>query len=279
MRIRPQWHTLVALLLALGSQVPQALGAQARKTAPPPGAPDISKMPKTPKIPEGFDALFAERDKRAMGAVGYFACMQATVTALRAGTLGQVARDWSITCIEQAGEWRGVFGSLRDGTIDVQRQFALRGSGSGVVTTDPVDTARVNGSARALLRGLSAPLPGAGKYEYTPVPLVQDKFIEVWFLPVPTSLFTAVVGGDSLIQMSADGVRELGHGRSTPVIRPMSVPVSATTWSLQSREERIPTVSELVLARLALVRVPEVRVQTYQYESVLTKRGWTHRRK
>lgn len=278
MRIRPVWYSMVSLLLALGTHVP-SLGAQGRGTAPPPGAPDLSKLPKTPKIPVGFDALFAERDKRALGAVGYFACMQATVTALRAGALGQVARDWSITCIEQAGEWRGVFGSIRDGTIDVQRQFALRGSTKGVVTTEPVDTARVNGSARALLRGLSAPLPGAGKYEFTPVPLVQDKFIEVWFLPVPSNLFTAIVGGDSLIQMSADGVRELGHGRSTPAIRTVSVPVSAPTWSLQSREERIPTVSELVLAHLSLVRVPEVRVQTNQYESVLTERGWKHRRK
>ncbi len=279
MRIRPVWHSMVSLLLVVGTQVPQRLNAQGRGTAPPPGAPDLSRMPKSPKIPVGFDALFAERDKRARGAVGYFACMQATVTALRAGALGQVARDWSITCIEQAGEWRGVFGSLRDGTIDVQRQFAVRGSTTGVVTTDPVDTARVNGSARALLRGLSAPLPGAGRYEFTPVPLVQDKFVEVWFLPVPSSLFTAVVGGDSLIQMSADGVRELGHGRSTPIIRTLSVPLSERSWSLKSLEERIPTVSELVLAHMALARVPEIRVQTHQYESVLTTRGWTHRRK
>jgi len=278
MRIRPVWYNMVSLLLLLGTSMPRFLGAQGRATAPPPGAPDLSKLPKSPKIPVGFEALFAERDKRARDAVGYFTCMQATVNALRAGVLGQVPRDWSIACIEQAGEWRGVFGSLRDGTIDVKRQFALRGA-SGVLTTDPVDTARVNGSARALLRGLSAPLPGAGRYEFTPVPLVQDKFVEVWFLPVPSGLSNAIVGGDSLIQMSSDGVRELGHGRSTPVVRALSVPEGMRSWSLKSVEERIPNVSELVLAHHALARVPEIRVQTYQYESVLTRRGWTHRRK
>ena len=125
---------------------PVGLGLLQRFHHTPPGAPDVSKMPKTPKIPVGFEALFAERDKRALDAVGYFSCMQATVNALRSGALGQVPRDWSITCIEQSGEWRGVFGSLRDGTIDVKRQFAVRGA-SGVVTSAPVDTARVTRGA------------------------------------------------------------------------------------------------------------------------------------
>ncbi|MEQ1692963.1 MAG: hypothetical protein ABMA00_16865 [Gemmatimonas sp.] len=256
-----------------------AVMAQGTSTGRPPGAPDPSKLPKTPKIPDTFEGLFEERDARAVGAVGFLRCLQGTVSALRAGALGNVSRDWSLTCIEQGREWRGVFGQLVGSGIDVRLQYAFRTSGA-VLTTDRVDTSRVNGTARALLRGLAAPLPGAGKYEFTPVPLPQGKFVEVWFLPVPTSPTRAVVGGDSLIQMSEDGVRELGHGRATPPIRVVSVPLTGATWTLESPEERIPAVSELVVARMALDLVPEVRVRSRQYESVLTRgaRGWVHRR-
>ncbi len=276
---------LIAAGAVLGgweSAAAQATGTGTPPKLPPsvvPGAPDLSKLPKTPKVPVTFDGLFTEREGRATAAIGYFRCMQATVTAIRTGVLGLVPVEWSITCIRQGSEWRGVFGQLRDGTIDVKLQYAIRGN-AGAVTTAPVDTARVNGTARALLRGLSAPLPGGGKYEFTPVPLPQDKFVEVWFLPVPSNPTRAVVGGDSLIQMTTDGVRELGHGRTTPPIRTVSVPLSGASFLLESRERQIPTVSELVVARMALDLVPEVRVRSLEYESVLTRdRGWTHRRR
>lgn len=240
--------------------------------------PDRSKLPKAPKVPATFDALFAERDGRAVDAIGYLRCMQGTVNALRGGALGNVPREWSITCIEQAGEWRGVFGTLNDKGITVQLQVAFRGE-RVQITRDRVDTARVSGTARALLRGLSAPAPGKGQYEIIPVALAQPTFVEVWFLPVPSDPTKAIVGGDSLIQMSSDGVRELGHGRTTPPIRKVAVPLDAKSWTLQSLEERIPAVSELMIARMALDLMPEVRVRTNQYESVLTRgaKAWTHR--
>jgi hypothetical protein len=245
-----------------------------------PGAPDLSKMPKSPKVPETFDELFAARDQRSQTAIGYFRCMQSTVNALRTGRLGKVPTEWSITCIEQNGEWRGVFGQLSESGIDVKLQVAYRGD-RATVTSERVDTNRVNGTARALLRGLSAPHPGAGKYEFTPVPMWHSTFVEVWFLPVPADPTKAIVGGDSLIQMTADGGRELGHGRDTPRIRSTPVPLNASTWTLASPEERIPSVSELMLAWMALDIVPEVRIQTEQYESVLTRsaKRWTHHRR
>lgn len=255
-----------------------SLLAQGTPPKPPPGGlPDLSKLPKTPKVPETFEGLFAERDSRAVAAIGFLRCLQGTVRALQTGTLGMVPRDWSITCVQQGTEWRGVFGQLTDASIDVRLQYAFRESGA-VVTKDRIDTARVSGTARALLRGLSAPLPGGGKFEFTPVALWHDKFIEVWFLPLPSNPTRAVVGGDSLIQMSADGVRELGHGRSTPLIRTVSVPLDGPGFLLESTEERIPSVSELVVARMALDLVPEVHIRTQQVESVITRRGpWAHR--
>lgn len=269
---------------AFGASVADAQSSGKTPPSKPPagqiGPPDVSKLPKSIKIPETFGGLFAERDKRAVMAIGYLRCMQSTVSALRNGRLGSVSKDWSITCVEEKGEWRGVFGQLTDDGIDIKLQVAYRGS-NAVVTTAAIDTARVNGTARALLRGLNAPLPGKGKHEFTPVPLSHGTYVEVWFLPVPIDPTKALVGGDSLIQMSADGSRELGHARETPPIRQMPVPLNVKTWTVNSIEQRIPTMSELVIAHMALDIVPEVRIRTNQYESVLTRsaKDWTHHRR
>lgn len=267
--------TLALAVVVLGAGGPSALGAQGAKgKAVGPGSPlPKPSIPEGPKVPTTFEELFAERSGRALGALGYLRCMQSTVNALRSGALGDVPRSWTITCVQQGGEWRGVFGELTDGKpgMRVHLQYALRGTGGGMLVSDAVDTARVSGTARALLRGLAAPLPGAGKYEYVPIALAQKTFVEVLFVPVPGDPSRVVVGGDSVIQMSADGVRELGHSRSTPPIRTFAVQPTGDAYLLESREERIPLVSELIVAHLARDMVADVRIRTRQYETALTR--------
>jgi hypothetical protein len=258
-----------------GWQETQAQVAGSKPT-PIPGAvmgelpPGVMGTPASPRIPTTFDELFAERDARAVDALNYLRCFRATVRAIQAGALGQVPRSWTLVCVQQHGEWRGVLSQFIDADpgIKVQRQFAMRGS--GLVVTDAVDTAVVAGVSRALLRGLAAPLPGTGRYEYTPVPLRQPTFIELWYLPVPSDPSRAVVGGDSLIQLSADGTRELGHSRRTPPIRTFAVAPGAS-YLLTSKEERIPLLSELMVAHMALSVAPDVRVRTTQFETIFSR--------
>lgn len=270
-----------ALLLAsVTCCVATAAGAQAGSTGgraqPPVGAVDRfpvgmkPKMPESPRIPSTFTELFAGRDERAMNALNYLRCIRVTVRAIQVGALGLVPREWIITCVEQEKEWRGVLVDMspQDGIARVQKQFALRDNGK--VVTDPIDTVRVAGIARALVRGTTAPTPGKGAYEFLPVPLPQPTFIEVWFLPVPKDPTRAVVGGDSLIQMASDGMRELGHSRSTSPIRTLTV-TPGESYSLKSLEERIPLISELMLAHMALSVAPEVRVLSNQYESIFLR--------
>ena len=267
--------SLFALACAL-SVSPSSAGAQsnagAAKVQPPVGPPAgvKPKLPESPRIPTTFPELFAERDQRATDALSYLRCLRVTLRAMQMGALGLVPREWVLTCVEQGSEWRGVFVDLagNDGTARVQKQFALRDNGK--VVSDPVDTAKVVGVARALVRGTTAPLPGKGQHEFLPVPLPHATFIEVWFLPVPSDPARAVVGGDSLIQMNVDGTRELGHSRSTSPIRTLSV-TAGPSYSLKSLEERIPLISELMLAHMALSVAPEVRVLSNQYESVFTR--------
>ena len=268
------------LLLAMTCGVASVGAAQAGTTGgraqPPVGAGDKMpagikpNMPKSPRIPSTFSELFAERDQRAMDALNYLRCVRVTVRAIQVGALGLVPRDWIITCAEQKNEWRGVLVDLGadDGNGRVQKQFALRDNGK--VVSDPLDTARVVGIARALVRGTTAPVPGKGAYEFLPVPLRQPTFIEVWFLPVPKDPARAIVGGDSLIQMALDGTRELGHSRTASPIRTLTV-TPGESYSFKSLEERIPLISELMLAHMALSVAPEVRVLSNQYESIFAR--------
>lgn len=287
---------LEALALSAACAVTSALSAQATGGAtggtaggvkPNTAAPPMpaQTLPDFTKVPTTFEGLFAERESRAVDVLGYLRCLEATVNALRAGALGGVERGWSLTCIKQQNEWRGIFGELLDTPpgMRVNVQFALRNPGptpntrSGMVVRDPVDTVLASGTARALLRGLAATAPGNGLGQFVPVVLSQKNFTEVWFVPSANSPERAVIGGDSLIQMTSDGMRELGHASSTPKMRVVSVPVGGSTYTLESSEVRIPLLTELMLAHLAIEVVSDVRVRTREYDAILTRstRKWT----
>ncbi len=268
--------------VAMGAQTGADSGGRigGRGASPPPGV--KPKLPPTLKVPTTYADLFAERDSRAEAAIGYLGCLQETVIALRSGTLGAVPREWSIACVKQGAEWRGLFGELAaDGPgFVVHLQYALR---RRAVVTDAVDTVRAGAVARALFRGLSAPLPGAGQYEVIPVVLPQPTFVEVWFLPVPSAT-RAIVGGDSLIQMSRDGTRELGHSKSAAALHAIAVPSAGSAFVVESAEERIPLLSELITARMALDHLPRITVRTRQYDAVVTNAAtglavWKHARR
>lgn len=270
---------LVAAALVAASSA--ELAAQGAKQGPPTNPsvtlPKGMPMPKTPKMPTTFEGLFAERSERAIRALGYLRCLRNTMGAVEAGLMGRVPRAWLLVCVEQKDEWRGVFTEVAedsDAGLRVVGQFSMK---DGRPTTSAIDTNRVISAARSLVRGASAPVPGGGKYEFLPLVLPQDGYVEVWFLPMPTSPSRVVVGGDSLIQMSADGVRELGHSRSSPAIRTFAIDRTNAPFALESTEDRVPLLSELMVAHLALDGKERVTVRTKQYESTFTRGSRTPR--
>jgi hypothetical protein len=228
-------------------------------------------------MPEGAAGLFAVRDSRALDALQYMRCMNATAAAGQRGVLGTIPDNALLVCTKEKNEWRGVFGLLDEQrtSFKVLTQLALRAE--PVRTTEPLDTAKAAAVARGLLRGFDAPARGAPRYSFTPVSLQLGTFVEVWFLPVQNSATMIYVGGDSLIQMTADGVREHGHFSKSPPVRELPLP-SGKVFVIESTEAEIPLVSELVAARLALLRVPEVHILTKKFESVMSNqtRKWTH---
>ena len=256
--------------LVLATAWPLALAAQQQQP------PDLLKSP-FPKMPEGTVGMFALSDSRALDVLQYMRCMNTTVVAGQRGALGTIPDDALLVCTKEKNEWRGVFGLLDEKRTEfkVLAQLALRGD--GVRTTDPIDTGKAAAVARGLLRGFDAPVRGAPKYTFTPVSLQLGTFVEVWFLPVQNNASAILVGGDSLIQMTADGVREHGHFSTSPPVRELPMP-SGKTFVIESNETEIPLVSELVAARLALLRVPEVRIRTKKFESVMSNqtRKWAH---
>jgi len=275
---------LCAVVCALLSvAAPPALHAQRGGSKKPPGPPPLPDLPKVPSTQTG---LFAERDRRAAEALGYVRCVERTVGAVRAGLVGTIASTWELACVNTGREWRGVYGEITAGMpgAAVRVQVAARGAAGAAVrgvavVTDEVDTTLVGAVLRAQRRGASVPLRGRDVTPFVPVVLPQENIMEVWFLPLPGTAGRVAVGGDSVIQMAKDGSRELGHSRSSPAIRFVTAPAAnARTLTIASVEERIPLVSELFAARELLTQVPEVRVRTRQFESVLTRaRGtWVH---
>jgi hypothetical protein len=117
--------------------------------------------------------------------------------------------------------------------------------------------------------------------EFVPLVLHQGTYTEVWFLSPPADPARVAVGGDSLIQMNKEGLRELGHSKRTPPVRLLSVPITGERWTLGSAEVTLPLLSELMVAHMAADLIPEVTVRTQRYESTWSRRTgrWTHRRR
>lgn len=251
------------------------------KTQPPagPGAPGGASggMPQGPPVPTTFEGLFAERDLRARGALQYMQCQQETTQAVRNGALGSSSPSWTIACIPNGNEWRGTVVEFinADPGVRVHRQWALRGNGMAV--RDRVDTTTASAVAYAMARGMSVPKPGRGVADFLPIALVHSGYSEVWFLPALGNAARPVVGGDSVIQMKADGTGELGHAKNTPPIRTLAAPTNNVPWTIVSSEDKVPLISEIIAARRGVAVAGEVRVRTKEYESVLSRSGtWTH---
>lgn len=237
----------------------------------------LATLPKTIKIPSTDEGLLAERDMRARGIMGYLNCMEVTLRAIKRGALGAIAPSWSVVCVEQANEWRGVAVELTTtapGAI-VHKQFALRGANNGVVVQERIDTATVSAVARSMRRALGAratPNSAAMPTSMVPAVLPQRTFVEIWFIPVPGNPAAVFAGGDSVIQMASDGNRELGHSSTSPALTRRTVQsVARGAVVLPSIENRLPLVSELVAARTLLAAHPEVRVRTGLYELSLAR--------
>ena len=251
--------------------VAQGRGASPPVLVPPSngGPPVLGKLPK-PKPPLTLDDRFAERYKRSVRVVQYSQCMMQTIVAGRTGKVGVVPPNDLAICVQQKGEWRGVFGQFDESKAGfaVRLQYAMRGNGK--IIREPIDTAVVAGAARSLVRASSIPFPGNPADEFLPLILQQENFNEIWFLSSKMDPAHAVVGGDSIIQMSASGVKELGHSKNTPLTRHVEAK-PGETLIIESSESDVPMVSELVVGNAAADIVPEVRIRTIKYDWIRTK--------
>ncbi|MDQ6611942.1 MAG: hypothetical protein M3Y64_05885 [Gemmatimonadota bacterium] len=206
--------------------------------------------------------------------------MLTTITAGRSGKLGPVPANDLAVCVRQKNAWRGVFGQFDESPTGfaVRLQYAM--AGNGTVITSPIDTAVVAGAARSLVRAASIPFPGKPSDEFLPIILQQDNFFEIWFLSAQMDPLHGVVGGDSLVQMNYAGSKELGHSKTTPMVRTVQI-TPGQSYQIQSSETDIPTISELIIGNSAADIVPTLTIRTIQWDWVRTRRtpGWRHVRR
>lgn len=243
--------------------------AQGRAGAPPVTSKGGVKLPPTikPKPPQTIDERFADRNTRAILAFQYSRCMLTTIVAGRTGKVGNIPPGDLAICIQQKGEWRGVFGNFDDSKVGfaVHLQYSMKGNGT--VVKSSIDTAVVAGAARALVRASSIPFPGSPAHEFLPVILQQKGFFELWFLSAHMDPTNGIIGGDSLIQMAADGHKELGHSKATPPARKIAV-TTGDSYVIQSSEAEIPTISELIAGNAAVNIVDKLTIRTTQWDWV-----------
>lgn len=278
---------MAAVFALTGVTAPRDAAAQGG--AQPPMPPTTSPVaPKSPPIPKTFEGLFEQRWARARDVHAYLRCLDGSLAAMRGGALGQVPSTWALVCVKEGAEWRGVLAEASKDSPDVHvrmqyappsvARYAPRGiANQGRIVSAPIDTARVAAVSRAMRRALSVPLPGGSQYQFVPVVLPQEGYVEILFVPAPQKLPRVVVGGDSVIQMAGDGSREFGHTRSAPPIRAKSVVTDGAVVTIDSGEERIPLLSEFLAAEQVLDVAPTVRMRTYQFESTLTRTSTTPR--
>ncbi len=263
-----------ALFAAVVLLSPFTLAAQGPPTPPPPVDPNSFL-----RAPTTHAGRFALRDDRALHAIQYLNCMNVASEVARQGKLGAIPDDAPLACVRDINGWRGVYGMVGSAGMSfrVLGQVAVNGT-EGAPARTKVDTGAVLSTLRAMQRGMqSATVRNRSRYEFMAIPVVLETFTEVWVLPVQSSVSRLLVGGDSLIQLTADATREQGHFSSAPPVRELAAP-SGNSYLILSNEEEIPLVSELVAARLALMNVPEVRIQTKKFNSVISNstRRWIH---
>lgn len=236
------------------------------------------EVPRTLPVPRGHAEIFAHRDSRALDILQYLHCAGATVAAEQARAIS--APDSAmLLCTREKDGWRGLFGTFdsRFGNFVVFSQVAVqqRTSGVGVPTTAALDTLTAGAVARAHIRALSTPNRGAPRNAFTWAPLHYGTYLEVWFVPLQNNASSLYVGGDSLIQMTADGRKEQGHFSKSPPVRALPLP-TGSLYTIPSLEAEVPLISELIAARLALMRVPTVRIRTQRFDWTIDQSGkWT----
>lgn len=264
------------LLAALAGVAILAPPVAAQQTKPPPADFEI---PRTLPVPRTYSEIFTHRDSRAVDILQYLHCIGATAAAEQSRVIS--APDSALLlCTREKDGWRGILGAVdkRFGNFHVFSQVAVKQStaGAGAKTTASLDTLTLGAVARAHVRALQSPTRGAPRNAFTWAPLHYGNYVEVWFVPLQNSAMNLYVGGDSLIQMTADGRREHGHFSKSPPIRALPLP-TGSTYIIPSHEAEVPLVSELVAARLALMRVPIVKIRTQRYEWTLDQSGqWKH---
>ncbi|MEP6764043.1 MAG: hypothetical protein ABJB66_07015 [Gemmatimonadaceae bacterium] len=268
-------RTLLAIASASICLMAFSVVASAQSRGGPPPAKGLPPMPVVPpelraKPPQSLSERFADRNERALLAFQYSRCMLATIVAGRTGKIGAIPSGDLAICIRQKGEWRGVFGNFDESKTGFAVHLQYSMLGNGTVVKSLIDTALVAGAARALVRASSIPFPGSPAHEFLPVILQQKGFFELWFLSAQMDPTHGVIGGDSLIQLSVDGQKELGHSKSAPLARKIEV-TPGEEFVIQSSETDIPTISELIAGNAAAGIVNKLTVRTLHWDWVRTR--------
>lgn len=215
-------------------------------------------------------ATFDLQDRRAQNLLVALRCAQ-RVSELRAqGRFGPAdSLGRSGHCLRTGGEWVGVFlDTDSTGTRLVRASSVSLRDGARLPATP--DTASLLARQRATRAALDRGYPAyvEAERQFGPVTLhPEPDSLQVWLVPVEV-LAGRALGGERGYLFRPDGTGAPEEVDAFASYRPFSVPDTGTV-TIESREEEIPLLSEMVMANLVNERGRPVMIATRMFVSTL----------
>ena len=186
-------------------------------------------------------------------------------------------------CLEQGGDWDAVYGQWDEGADQYRIAFHYRVARDTVVLTSaPLDTARLKAGARAIsatLRSMPAAFTQSGARFNTYMQPRGDSGLSVWVLPAWQTNGVALFGAEARHDYRSDGRVRVGEHLIEGPLRGTR-PDSTVAFRIDSNGAGVPTVGDLAFFFLMRPYFASIRIQTERFSSTIVRtnqdEAWVH---
>ncbi|HST08394.1 MAG TPA: hypothetical protein VLJ83_09480 [Gemmatimonadaceae bacterium] len=216
-------------------------------------------------------AAFDRLDRTSRTLIATVDCARASARARAEGQFGPIdsVGRWG-ECLHKDGRAFGLF-FTPDSTMTRAQNLRVFDFANHILYSGSVDTSAVLAEARAARESVRKGMPSfaAAKRQFAPISMRSDgDSIEVWLLPAGLFMGAPTVGGERGFVYSPDGRTVVREIDASSQFRPLSIPDSGQVV-IQSNEDDLPLISELIATNLLYDRGRDVRLATRAFTSVL----------
>ncbi|MGH7603520.1 MAG: hypothetical protein ACRENK_05905 [Gemmatimonadaceae bacterium] len=216
-------------------------------------------------------AAFDRLDRTSRTLIATVDCARASARARANGQFGPIdsVGSWG-QCLHEDGRAFGLF-FTPDSTLTKAQNLRVFDFANHVLYSGTVDTCAILAEARAAREAVGKGMPSfvAEKRQFVPISIRSDgDSIEVWLLPAGLLMGVPTVGGERGFVYSPDGRTLEREIDASSRFRKLSIPDSGRVV-IQSTEEDLPLMSELIATNLLYDRGRDIEIDTKAFTSVL----------